>query len=135
MGKLRNALISLLLLSTAGAFPMIRTIHNIANIHLYSSNSGPAAYFRRSTSTVSSATRQLVLLRSKQQPEDDEEANKNWLDRFFDPIISKYAELPESDQSMLASIYQSAYFMVCVYVGIVMVKVYKHSVESGGGMG
>ena len=134
MAKLRNALIFWLLFSIAGAFPMLRTIHKTANIRYHSPNLVPAAHFRRSTS-VSCPTGPKVLLWSKQQPEDEEEANKTWLDRLFEPVISKYAELPESDQSMLASIYQSAYFMVCVYVGIVMVKVYKHSVETGGGMG
>ncbi len=132
----RNALAFWLLFSTASAFPTLRAVHNIANFHRHSPGLGPAAYSRGATSTVFSATRQSrALLRCKQQPEDEEEAGKTWIDRFFDPIISQYAELPESDQSMLASIYQSAYFMLCVYIGIVMVKAYKHSVESSGGMG
>ena len=125
-----------LLLSTASAFPTIRSIHKLANIDRHSSNLGLAAYSRGSISSLLLATRpSRVLLRSKQQPDDEEETDKTWVDKIFDPIISKYAELPESDQSMLASIYQSAYFMLCVYVGIVMVKAYKHSVDISGGMG
>jgi hypothetical protein len=121
-----------LLLSTVSAFPTIRSIHKLANIDRHSSNLGLAAY-SRGPRIVTRPSR--VLLRSKQQPDDEEETGKTWVDRMFDPIISKYAELPESDQSMLASIYQSAYFMLCVYVGIVMVKAYKHAVDSSGGMG
>ena len=67
----------------------------------------------------------------KQSPEDEE---KTWVDGLFEPIINMYAELPESDQSMLASIYQTAYFMLCVYVGVVMVRAYKFSVEHSAGM-
>jgi hypothetical protein len=123
-----------LLLSTASAFPTIRSIHKLANIDRHSSNPGLAAYSRGPISPFLLATRpSRVLLRSKD--DDEEETDKTWVDRIFDPIISKYAELPESDQSMLASIYQSAYFMLCVYVGIVMVKAYKHAVDSSGGMG
>ena len=139
MQKLRqNALLFYLLFSTASAFPTPRlTVHNIAKNYCRSSNLGHAAYSRGANPNLFSATRpSQALLRSKQQPEDDgdDDTNKTWLDRFFDPIVSKYAELPESDQSMLASIYQSAYFMLCVYVGIVMVKAYKHSIDNSGGM-
>ena len=67
----------------------------------------------------------------KQGPEDDD---KSWVDNIFEPLINKYAELPESEQSMLASIYQSAYFMLCVYIGIVMVRAYKFSIEQTPGI-
>ncbi len=134
---MRYALVFWLLSSTASAFPTFHSIQSFKNIHHCSSNLRPAAYSSNGpTLTVFSETRpSKVLRRSKQQPEDEEEADKTWLDRFFDPIISKYAELPESDQSMLASIYQSAYFMLCVYIGIVMVKAYKHSIDNSGGIG
>jgi hypothetical protein len=137
MQKLRNALTFCLLVATTSAFPTFRTIHNLATIKTrpFSSDLGIAYSRGPILNLVSSTHASKVLLRGKQQPEDDEETNRTWLDRFFDPIVNKYAELPESDQSMLASIYQSAYFMLCVYIGIVMVKAYKHSIENSGGIG
>ena len=65
---------------------------------------------------------------------DDDERGATWLDRLFQPLVDRYAELPESDQSMLASVYQSAYFMLCVYVGVLMVRAYKLSLNHGPGV-
>ena len=56
------------------------------------------------------------------------------LDRLFQPLVDRYAALPEADQSMLASVYQSAYFMLCVYVGVLMVRAYKLSLDHGLGI-
>ncbi len=63
----------------------------------------------------------------------DDEPGATWVDRLFQPLVDRYAELPESDQSMLASIYQSAYFMLCVYIGVLMVRAYKLSLDHGPG--
>ena len=71
-----------------------------------------------------------VFTLGKQSPNgDDGDGDMTWFDKIFDPIVKRYSELPEEEQSMLASIYQSVYFMICLYVGILLVKAYKFALD------
>ncbi len=112
-----------------------KTCHNFAIVSnsafhrgLSSFNPGLSSFLPRLSSTTSHRTlRSKILLHSQKDPNknDKDDRAKLWVDRLFDPLVEKYSELPESEQSMIASIYQSAYFMVCLYVGIVLVRAYK----------
>jgi hypothetical protein len=48
---------------------------------------------------------------------------------------SQYAKLSEDSQKVLAAVYQATYFMLCLYVGVAMVRAYKAWYMSGGGSG
>ena len=78
-----------------------------------------------------SSSPKMRPVRCKQSPEDDE---KTWVDGLFEPIVNMYEELSKWDQSMLATIYQTAFYMLCVYVGVEMVKANKFFVAHSAGM-
>ena len=89
--------------------------------------------FRKSNPSVLnrfSFTNQLMLCKKDDKDDGNDDTEKFWIDKLFDPLIDMYSELPESDQSLIASIYQSAYFIVCVYIGIILVRAYKSYIEN-----
>ena len=120
-----------MLVSSVSAFSTFQTFLRPNNLPTPSSIAFPPA---RSTSAIHRYSWNANILRSKKLPDEDDDKGETWLDRLFQPIINKYAELPESDQSMLASIYQSAYFMLCVYIGVAMVRAYKHTIDQQDGL-
>lgn len=64
------------------------------------------------------------VARSKND-DDDQEEGLTAVDRFFEPLVEKFSELDDKDQASLAFIYQGTYFMVCIYVGVILVRAYK----------
>ena len=64
-------------------------------------------------------------LASKKKNDDDEEEGLTVVDKFFEPLVEKFSELDDKDQASLAFIYQGVYFMVCIYVGVILVRAYK----------
>lgn len=57
--------------------------------------------------------------------DDDQEEGLTAVDRFFEPLVEKFSQLDDKDQASLAFIYQGTYFMVCIYVGVILVRAYK----------
>jgi len=71
-------------------------------------------------------------LRCKNDDDEGEEEQLTPIDRLFQPLVDQFAELNEKDQASLAFIYQGTYFMICIYVGVILVRAYKAAVYGGG---
>jgi hypothetical protein len=66
-----------------------------------------------------------TTLASKKSNDDDDNEGLTVVDKFFEPLVEKFSELDDKDQASLAFIYQGVYFMVCIYVGVILVRAYK----------